>query len=147
MSFSVPRCNNPNWGSTHRRTSPLSCIWRRKIPCAAGCCGPKAMTPCRSCHRARLRVGPTGTHVKVRTPASFNNRRPESVRQVAPTYPNKATHRPAFTKEYRRLSSPISNLTKPASSSKTQTKSLPTGSNPAPPPNLCYVLSVVTTYR
>lgn len=41
MSFSVPRCNRPMWGSHFFTDSPLSSMTRRSTPWAAGCWGPK----------------------------------------------------------------------------------------------------------
>lgn len=41
MSFSVPRCRRPMWGSARRISSPFSSRMRRNTPCAAGCWGPK----------------------------------------------------------------------------------------------------------
>ena len=41
ISFSVPLCKKPTWGSIRSTNSPLSCTTNLKTPCAAGCCGPK----------------------------------------------------------------------------------------------------------
>src|ERR1700726_3302862 len=48
MSFSVPRCRRPIWGSTRSTTSPSSSSTSRNTPCAAGCCGPKLMVKVRA---------------------------------------------------------------------------------------------------
>lgn len=41
MSFSVPLCRRPMWGSDFLTSSPSSSRIKRNTPWAAGCCGPK----------------------------------------------------------------------------------------------------------